>query len=126
MSGSQAEGARKDLTKQFNDLGLRITIQSKLNIADFLDITLNLNNEKHYPYRKPNDKPLYINRQSDHPPTILNHLPAAISRRLSGISDYEDAFLEAAPLHDNTMKASRYTEKTMTRNNWKEPQLKQS
>ena len=87
MSGSMAERARKDITKSFNDLGLRITIQSNLRTVNFLDVTLNLCNGKYYPYRKPNDKPLYINRLSNHPPLILKRLTSAISsRRLANIS----------------------------------------
>ena len=85
MSGSMAECAKKDLIKFFNDIGLLITIQTNLKTVNFLDITLNLCNGKYYPYRKPNDRPLYINRLSNHPPSILKHLPAAISRRLTDI-----------------------------------------
>ena len=76
-----AEGAKKDIIKSFNYIGLRITIQTILLTVNFLEVTLNLCNEEYYPYRKPNDRPLYINRQSNHPPLILKHLPTAISRR---------------------------------------------
>ena len=84
MSGSMAESAKKDITKSFNDLGLRITIETNLKTVNFLDVTLNVCtcNGKYYPYRKPNNRPLYINRLSNHPPSILKHLPAAIGRRL--------------------------------------------
>ena len=85
MSGSMAERAKKDIAKSFNDLNLRITIQTNLKTVNFLDVTLNLCNGKYYPYRKPNDRPLYINRLSNHPPSILKHLSAAISRRLTDI-----------------------------------------
>ena len=71
ISGCVAERIKKDLIKSFNDLGLRITIQTNLKIVNFLDVTFNLSNGKFYPYRKPNDKPLYINRLSNHPPSIL-------------------------------------------------------
>ena len=65
----------------FEDLGLKITIQVNLKIVNFLDITFDLNNGKHYPYRKLNNSPLYINRLLDHPPQILNNLPAACDRK---------------------------------------------
>ena len=110
MSGSAAERTKKDVTKCFNDLGLHITIQPNLKIVDFLDLTFNLNNGKYYPYQKPNNKPLYINQSSNHPPSILNQLPAAISRRLTDISYDAEVFKEAVPLYNDALKASGFTE----------------
>ena len=72
ISGSRADSIRKEITNIFKELGLHITIDSNLKITNFLDITLNLNNGKHYPYRKPNDRPMYIHKQSNHPPNIIN------------------------------------------------------
>ena len=46
MSRGAAERAKKDVTKCFDDLGLRITIQPNLKIVDFLDLTFNLNNAR--------------------------------------------------------------------------------
>ena len=66
-------------------------------------ITLTMANGKYYPYRKPNDRPLYINKLSNHPPSILNQLPAAISRRLTDISYDAEVFKEAAPLYDDAL-----------------------
>ena len=108
--GSVAEGIKKDIIKSFSQLGLRITIQANLRVVNFLDVTFNLSNGKYYPYRKPNDKPLYINKLSNHPPPILRQLPAAISRRLTDISHDVDVFQEAAPLYNNALKESGYTE----------------
>ena len=36
-----------------------------------LDVTFDLGNGKSKPYRKPNDDPLYIDRHSNHPPSII-------------------------------------------------------
>jgi hypothetical protein len=38
--------------------------------VNFLDTNLNLENGKFRPYRKPNDSLHYINKNSNHPPTI--------------------------------------------------------
>ena len=110
LSGSAVERAKKDIIKSFQELGLRITIQANLKIVNFLDVTFNLCNGKYYPYRKPNDKPLYINRLSNHPPSILRQLPASISRRLTDISCDEDVFQEAAPLYNTALKESGFKE----------------
>ena len=110
VSGSEAERVKKDIIRSFRELGLRITIQTNLRIVNFLDVTFNLSSGKYYPYRQPNDKALYINRLPNHPPPILRQLPAAIGRRLTDISYDVDVFREAAPLYNNALKESGYTE----------------
>ena len=71
---------------------------------------MSLETGKYYPYRKPNDTPMYIHRQSNHPPTIINSLPSAIGRRLTDISHDEDAFNAVAPAYNDALKASGYSE----------------
>ena len=111
-SGTEGIGTSgwKDITKFFADLGLRITIQTNLKAVDFLDVTRNLSTGKFQPYRKPNDRPLYVHRQSNHPPNILKNLPASVSRRLSDISSDIDTFAEASPVYDDALKKSGYSE----------------
>ena len=109
LSGSKAERVRKEITAHFKTLGLRITISCDLKTDNFLDLTLRLDTGKHYPYRKPGDTPLYIHRQSNHPPTIIKSLPAAISRRLTDISSDEDVFKSAAPAYNDALRMSGYT-----------------
>ena len=110
LSGSEADRVRKDIIATFKALGLQITIASNVRIVNYLDLTLNLSNGKHYPYRKPSDTPLYINKQSNHPPAIINSLPSAIARRLTHISHDKEVFEEAAPLYNEALKSSGYTE----------------
>eukprot|EP00117_Sycon_ciliatum_P037527 scpid85380/ scgid1450/ len=57
--------------------------------------------------RKPNDTPVYVHSQSNHPPTIIKQIPKAISRRLTDISSNQDAFREAAPLYNSGYSALR-------------------
>ena len=77
-SGPQSEWTRKDITREFKKQGLNISISTNLKICNFLDVTLNLTDGTHYLYRKPNNETLYIDTNSNHPPTIIKHLPAAI------------------------------------------------
>nr|XP_054750112.1 uncharacterized protein LOC129255808 [Lytechinus pictus] len=125
ISGSEADHIRKNLTKTFQQLGLKITISCNLKIVNFLDITLNLNNGKFYPYRKPNDQPMYVHKQSNHPPSIIKNLPASVSRRVSNISCDEETFKKAAPMYDNALRSSGYADSlyyTMTNQDGKEKQ----
>ena len=71
----------KDLHQLFKSHGLKITIASTGQVADFLHITLDLSDGTYKPYRKPNDTPVYINAASNHPPSILKHIPTSIGVR---------------------------------------------
>ena len=62
------------------------------------------------PYRKPNDVPTYVHRQSNHPPSILKNIPAAVSRRIADTSSDQGTFNTATPLYNNALKASGYGE----------------
>ena len=110
ISGPQAERIKKDITKFFTNLGLRITIKTNLKLVVFLDVTLNLSNGTYSPFRKPNDHPLYINTKSNHPPTITKHLPAAISRRVLEISCNKEVFEKAKLDYQQALRGSGYTE----------------
>ena len=81
ISGRAGERIRKNIVKSFNDLGLHITIQATLRTVNFLDVTFSLCSGKYYPYRKPNDKPLYINRLLNHPPPPIDSAEAARSHQ---------------------------------------------
>ena len=79
-------------------------------IVNFLDVTLNLTNGTHQPYIKPNNQPVYINTQSNHPPHIIKRIPSMISDRISNISSSKNVFERAAPLYNDALRASGFTE----------------
>ena len=65
---------------------VEVTIEKNLQITDFLDVTFNLKNGKYYPFRKPNNDPLYINAFSNHPKNIIKEIRNMIGKRISEIS----------------------------------------
>ena len=69
-SGPEMERTRKNIIKAFKEIELNITAETNLFQTDFLDVTFNLKSNKFFPYCKPDDHPLYINNQSNHPPSI--------------------------------------------------------
>ena len=75
---------------------------------DFLDITLNLATSTYKPYMKPNSIPLYVHKNSYHPPSILNNIPDSIIKRLSNISSNETIFNEASPPYQEALQKSGY------------------
>ena len=107
-SGCEAERAKKELFKIFKQHGLNITAQTNLKSTDFLDVTLDLTTGTHKPYRKPNDKPTYIDRSSNHPPSIIKNIQPAIQRRVSALSSNRDIFNDAAPSYNQALKSSGY------------------
>ena len=59
---------------------------------NFLDLNLNLRTNIFNPFMKPNDVPLYVHRQSNHPAGILKNIPLSVNKRLSSISANEEVF----------------------------------
>ena len=52
-----ADKIRKNFSAIFNETGLNITAQDHPKVVNYLDIILDLNSGKYYPYRKPNNPP---------------------------------------------------------------------
>ena len=84
-------------------------METNLTATDFLDVTFDLQYGKFFPYRKPNDTPLYVDSSSNHPPAIIKQLPDMIQKRLSELSCDENEFNKARPLYDEALKASAYS-----------------
>ena len=110
-SGRLADKARKDLCAQFLQFGLRITAEVNHQLVNFLDVTFNLKDGSYSPYRKPDNNPLYIDKRSNHPPSITKHLPASINRRISSLSSSELAFDSVANVYEVALHKSNYNGK---------------
>ena len=80
---TEIERKNKQTVKMFKDCGLHITTKCNLKSVDFLDITFHHVNNIYKTYRKPGNKPLYINKYSNHPSNILKQLPKFIEKRIS-------------------------------------------
>ena len=104
----QVELIKKDLCAIFKQYGLKITIEANRKIVNFLDVTLNLSEEKYMPYTKPNNVPVYINSKSNHPPNIIKNIPISVNKRLSEISSDESAFKQAIPPYQAALTKSGY------------------
>ena len=65
---------------------------------------MDLVNDIYKPYRKPSNKPLYINKYSNHPPNILRQLPKSIEKRISEISSNRSIKIYNDALHESNFK----------------------
>ena len=75
---------------------------------DFLDVIFDLYNNLHKPYRKPNNKPIYINKQSNHHPNVLEQLPKSIAKIISDTSSSKDTFDKSISICQNAFYKSRF------------------
>ena len=111
ITGRQADIFRKETTQIMKTNGLKIDIQCNLKVVDYLDITFNLNDGTHKPYNKPNNKPLYIHVDSNHPSNIIKQIPNSISTRISNNSSNEMVFNDAAPYYNDILQSCGYSQK---------------
>ena len=104
------KGKRKQQLKVFKECGLSITIQCNLKTVDFLDMTFDLDNNVCKPFRKENNKRIYMNKHSNHPPSILKQLPKSIEKRISETSSNKDIFDESIKPYKDALKESGFSE----------------
>ena len=103
------ERKKKLIVKTFKQCGLAITIEFNLKTVNFLDITFDLQNNVYKTYRNANDKPTYINKNSNHPPSILKQLTKSIEKRLSETSSSKDIFDKSLKVHQDALKDSSFS-----------------
>ena len=90
----------------FRDIGFNIEIQTNLKENDFLDVAQNIQDGSYRPYKKPNDKLLYIYSSSNHPPKTIKQLPNFISERFSKNFFSKEIFNIAKAEHKVSQKNS--------------------
>ena len=108
MTGTQLNRMEKSIHQLFKSNGLGIAINVNLSQVDFLDVTLSLEREKFWPFRKPNSEPLYINKNSNHPPCIIKEIPRMIEKRLSELSSDPNEFEKAKPEYEAALSRSGF------------------
>ena len=77
-SGGKENRARKEINEAFQGTGTPHDNWDNLQIANFLNLTSNFRSGKYYPYRKPNDTPVYIYKLSDHWPVHPSFCPVPV------------------------------------------------
>ncbi|GFN78936.1 inositol hexakisphosphate and diphosphoinositol-pentakisphosphate kinase 2 [Plakobranchus ocellatus] len=104
----EAESTKKKISKIFKDNGFNITIEANKKAVDFLDISFDLRTGTYKPYKKPNTNINYINKESNHPPSIKRNLTKAIAIRLSNNSSNAEIFHQAAEKYQEALTCSGY------------------
>ena len=65
------------------------------------------------PCRKPDNTPVYVNKDYDLPPSILKQLQQAIAKRISDISSNEEIFKNAIPTYTEALNKSGFNEELL-------------
>ena len=116
MPGPELERKRKKIIEIFKKYGLAITIKTNLFVVNFLDIQFNLLNGTFKPYRKPNNNPIYVHKDSNHPPQVLKELPKTIDKRILTISSSTEIFESSKIEYENALKISGYKDRLIYEN----------
>ena len=107
----ETEKTKQEVSKIFKSNGLKIAIEANKKTINFLDVTFDLTNESYNPFMKPNNKLLYVHRQSNHPPALLKNIPENINKRLTSISSSKKVFDDASPPYQKALDESGYNYK---------------
>merc|ERR1712083_229122 len=92
-SKSDVDDLCKEIKVIFKKVELKIDIPTgPSKSVDFLDLNLNLTTGHHAPFRKPLNTPLFIHKDSNHPPRIKSEIPKMVCKRLSNNSSNKQIF----------------------------------
>ena len=83
LNRQETDKVRKNIIGVFKDIGFSLEKENNLKEVDFLHVSLNLRSGTYRPYKKPNDRLLYIYRLSNHPLNVIKQIPNSIQERLS-------------------------------------------
>ena len=99
---------------------MKIQVECNKEIVNFPDVTLDLVSNSFQPYRKENNRMLYINKHSNHPNSMKNKIPVMVNKRLQQISRSERRFDTAKGDYEaalvNLVANFRSATKTTTKN----------
>ena len=107
---TEIERKKKQIVKVFKDCGLSITLKCNSKSVDFLDVMFDLLNKIYKPYRKPNNKPLYINKHFNHPPNTFKQLPRSIEKGISKTSSNIRVFNRSIRIYNDALHESNFKE----------------
>ena len=108
LTKRQNELLKKKISEIFHRNGLKITINANLKIVDFLDVTLDLENNIYKPFIKPNNHIIYVNVESNHPPEIIRNIPESINVRLNSLSKTQEIFNQSIQPYQEALDKSGY------------------
>ena len=102
------ENIKKSICEVFKSIDLKITIEANKSRVDFLDVTLDLEDDTYEPFTKPNNTIMYVNAKSNHPSNTLSNIPLGVQNRISDLSKSEEIFLKHKPIYQEALNRAGY------------------
>ena len=110
LKAKENEALKKMISDIFKANGLSITIEvNKLSVS-FLNVTLNLPDGSYRDFSKDNHVPLYVHKESNHPPAVTKCIASGVSQRLSANSSSKELFDAAKGLYQEQLSKAGYME----------------
>lgn len=110
QSGYKNEKLKSEMHKFAKSLGLRLDIEEPSLEVSFLDLNLDLKRHIYSPFRKENNKILYVHAHSNHPKVVIKEIPKMVSKRITNRSSNQEEFQKVANEYNNALKKSGYKE----------------
>ena len=110
LKPKENEALKKQISDIFKANGLGITISVNKRTVSFLNVTLNLANASFRDFCKENHLPLYVHKESNHPPAVTKCIVKGVGQRLSANSSSQEMFDSAKGMYQEQLKKAGYTE----------------
>ena len=115
--GPSNSSIQKWLKGPFKLLGFKIEISSDIEIANFLDVTLNLSDNTYKPFLKTDQYPSYINVKSNHANAIIKQVPKAVIMRIRRSSSCMKIFQDSSKIYIDPLGVADLEPKIPNENN---------
>ena len=79
-----------------------------MKCIDFLDVSLDLENDLSKPYLKPNNSIMCVNVGSNHPPSILKNISENINKRLNSLLKNKEVFDDSIGPYQEALSQAGY------------------
>ena len=110
LNAKENEAIKKQISDVFKANGLGITIEVNKRVVSFLNVTLNLSNASFRDFSKENHVPLYVHKESNHPPAVTRCIVKGVGQRLSANSSSQEMFDATKGMYQEQLKRAGYTE----------------
>ena len=108
LDPDKTEDVKKEICRIFDEYDLKVKIEANKKVIHYLDVTLSLDDGSYKPYSKPNSKPLYVHKQSNHPPAVKKNLPLMVNKRLNMLSSSEEMFRSESQIYQEALEEAGY------------------
>ena len=110
LKPKENEALKKQICDIFKANGLGITIAVNKKIISFLNVTLNLSDNTFRDFSKANHVPLYVHKESNHPPAVTKCIVKGVGQRLSANSSNQEMFDAAKDMYQEQLNKAGYRE----------------